>query len=222
MCCNIWSQAAESHYKGDLCGVNHSEHCWMMIREANASDSFHQGILSHISSLLLPQLTTASLLFFYLSTFLLSAFFFLPLPHSCSRIHASLLAKARPAQLRCLASPLRLEQRWTVPRWAHMQPAGSVPGWLRGCWWRWMDDGWMMGMVCWHALWSLSANGVLLFCFPSACVDLHWQLLCSLKSVEPKVCLTEKKRFLSLSLSNLLILYVQSFVFRFQTFWGRE
>lgn len=56
------------------------------------------------------------------------------------------------------------------------------------------SDGWMMGMVCWHALWSLSANGVLLFCFPSACVDLHWQLLCSLKSVEPKVCLTEKKK----------------------------
>lgn len=142
MCCNIWSQAAESQHKGDLCGVNHSERCWMMIREANASDSFHQGILSHISSLLLPQRTTASLFFFCLSTFLLSAFFFLPLPHPCSRIHASLLAKARPAQLRRLASPLRLEQRWTVPRWAHVQPAGSVPGWLRGCWWRWMDGWW--------------------------------------------------------------------------------
>lgn len=67
--------------------------------------------------------------------------------HSCSYIPASLLAKARLVRLWFLAIPLRLEQRWTVPRWAHWQLTGSVQGWL------WSMDGWM-GMSCWHALWS--------------------------------------------------------------------
>lgn len=84
--------------------------------------------------------------------------------HSCSHIPASLLAKARLVRLWFLAIPLRLEQRWTVPRWAHWQLTGSVQGWL------WSMDGWM-GMSCWHALWSFSADGILLFCSPLACVD---------------------------------------------------
>lgn len=107
-----------------------------MLRIVSIKEFYPTSLLSSCLSLRQPDL------FFCLSTFLLSAFFFLPLPHSSSRIHAS-LAKARPAQLRCLASPLRLEQRWTVPRWAHMQPAGSVPGWLWSCWWRWMDGWWV-------------------------------------------------------------------------------
>lgn len=106
-----------------------------------------------------------------LSTFLLSAFFFFFFfLHSCSHFPASLLAKARLAQLWFLASPLRLEQTWTVPRWARTQLAGSVRRWLWGWWWS-MDgcmDEWMDGhgllactliFVCWcHALVSLSLS----------------------------------------------------------------
>lgn len=66
------------------------------------------------------------------------SFFFVFL-HSCSHIPASLLAKAQLVQLWFLAISLRLEQTWTVPRWARTQLAGSVRGWL------WSMDGWMDG-----------------------------------------------------------------------------
>lgn len=66
-------------------------------------------------------------------------FLFFVFLHSCSHIPASLLAKAQLVQLWFLAIPLRLEQTWTVPRWARTQLAGSVQGWL------WSMDGWMDG-----------------------------------------------------------------------------
>lgn len=99
----------------------------------------------------LKRLSIANLLF-SLSTFL----------HSCSHIPASLLAKARLVRLWFLAIPLRLEQTWTVPRWARWQLTGSMQGWL------WSKYGWM-GMGMRSDL--LSADGILLFCSPLACVD---------------------------------------------------
>lgn len=80
-----------------------------------------------------------------LFTFLLSAFFSVSL-YSCSYIPASLLAKARLAQLWFLASPLHREQTWTVPRWARTQLAGFVRGW----WWG--MDGWLDGWLGGHGL----------------------------------------------------------------------
>ena len=97
-----------------------------------------------------------SFLFSCLSSFLLS--------YSGS----SLLAKARLVQLWFLAIPPRLEQTWTVPRWARRQLAGSVQG-MDG----WMD-GWMDGLLaCYLLICFFSADGVLLFCSPSAAVDLN-------------------------------------------------
>lgn len=73
-----------------------------------------------------------SFLFSCLSSFLLS--------YSGS----SLLAKARLVQLWFLAIPPRLEQTWTVPRWARRQLAGSVEGLVVEHGWM---DGWMDGLL---------------------------------------------------------------------------
>ncbi len=121
-----------------------------MLRIVSIEEFYPTSPLSFSDSLLSsPQMTfNCQPPFPCLSTFLLSAFFFFFFfLHSCSHFPASLLAKARLAQLWFLASPLRLEQTWTVPRWARTQLAGSVRRWLWGWWWSmdgWMDE-WMDG-----------------------------------------------------------------------------
>ena len=137
-------------------------------------------------------------------------FFSLPLSLSIPGSHASLLAKARLAQLWFLASPLRLEQTWTVPRWARTQLAGSVRGWL---WWsmdgygwmvRWMD-GWMDGWIAEH---GLLACTLIFVCWCHALVTLSsslcWLALTTVvfpaESVSPKLVHLSHRKYLPLLL----------------------
>lgn len=137
----------------------------MRVFELNALDSFR----IHITPLLLRELPpllpsndfplpTSFSLFPYFFSVLFFVFL-----HPCSHIPASLLAKARLVRLWFLVIPLRLEQTWTVPRWARWQLTGSVQGWL------WRMDGWAWAAGMHSDLFS--ADGILLFCSPLACVD---------------------------------------------------
>lgn len=130
----------------------------MRICEPNASGSFHRGILSHISSLLLrkPPLLTFDCQppFLCLSTFLLSAFFFIySSSFSIPALIFLLVSWQRHGWPNC--GFWRAPCVWSRHRrcqGGHVRSSLALCG--AGCGGAWMDvwmNGWM-GMGCWHAL----------------------------------------------------------------------
>lgn len=175
-----------------------------MIREPNASDSFHRGILSHISSLLLPQLTTASLLSSVFPHFFSVLSLSTPFPFPIPALIFTLVCWQRPGRPNCGV--------WRAPcvwsRDGQCQGGhtcsllalclagcgagggdGWMGGWIMGVWWAWSAG--MHSDLC--LLMPCSS-----FAFPRpvwTCTDNR----CVSCSLFYPVCPTENKDFCSFS-----------------------